>query len=204
MTEYHKINTIWKRDDRGRVMPGDYAQEEFAYLKDNRWIGTEKFDGTNIRVIWDGTNVRFGGKTDAAQLPAKLVAYLQDTFVPAMFTTPLCLYGEGIGANIQKGGGNYSPDQRFVLFDVLVDGWWLKRDAIEDIATTLKVPVAPVIFEGTLSDAWERMSKPEPSSWGTANIEGLVLLPATPLRTRRGDRVISKIKRVDWARWEAQ
>ena len=30
------------------------------------------------------------------------------------------LYGEGYGAKIQKGGGNYRADQDFVLFDVRV------------------------------------------------------------------------------------
>lgn len=27
---------------------------EFDYLKDNTWIFTEKVDGTNIRIMWDG------------------------------------------------------------------------------------------------------------------------------------------------------
>lgn len=31
--EYHKIDTVWKRDTKGRVMPGEYSCPEFGYLK---------------------------------------------------------------------------------------------------------------------------------------------------------------------------
>ena len=78
----------------------------------------------------------FGGKTDNAQIPAPLVARLNERFLPLadmlseMFENGACLYGEGYGAKIQKGGGNYRPDQDFVLFDVRVGEWWLERTSV--------------------------------------------------------------------------
>ena len=134
MIEYHKIHSIYKRDEKGNLIPGQWALPEFEYLRNNEWEFTEKVDGTNIRVMFDGTNVTFGGKTDNAQIPSKLVMALYNMFPDEMmgnvfgrdFDTFVCLYGEGYGAKIQKAGGNYRPDQSFVLFDVKIGKWWLQ------------------------------------------------------------------------------
>ena len=63
MKEYPHIDTIWARDmtNKGRIVEGAFTAPEFAYLAENRWIGTEKVDGTNVRVMWDGFPLRFGG-----------------------------------------------------------------------------------------------------------------------------------------------
>ena len=50
MREYHKINSVFKRDERGNFIE-EYADDVFEYLKDNVWVFTEKVDGTNIVVI---------------------------------------------------------------------------------------------------------------------------------------------------------
>ena len=45
MKEYHKINTIFKRDMTSKsknLIIGEYSTPEFEYLKDNIWIFTEK------------------------------------------------------------------------------------------------------------------------------------------------------------------
>lgn len=81
MKEYHKIQTLFKRNSKTkRVIIGDYSMIEFEFLKDNIWVFTEKVDGTNIRVIWDGKKVAFGGKTDDAQIPEALLNKLQALF----------------------------------------------------------------------------------------------------------------------------
>ena len=64
---------------------------EFDYLQQNRWEFTEKCDGTNIRVspcvFPDGRQVmRFGGRTDAAQIPTRLLTHLQSIFSFERFT----------------------------------------------------------------------------------------------------------------------
>lgn len=127
METYHKINTVFKRDrSTNRIVEGDYSCPEFEYLSGNIWSWSEKVDGTNIRVMLKGGAVTFGGKTDAAQIPAQLVARLNERFLPLatkmqeVFGCDACLYGEGYGAKIQKVGGNYRADQDFVLFDILV------------------------------------------------------------------------------------
>lgn len=130
MSEYHKIQSIFKRDmtsKRKTLIEGDWTLPEFEYLAGNVWVFTEKVDGTNIRVIFKDGGVTFGGRTEDAQIPAQLVTRLNERFLPMAAKLAevfpdgsAVLYGEGYGAKIQKGGGNYRPDQDFVLFDVLV------------------------------------------------------------------------------------
>ncbi len=149
--KYPKINTLWMRDEDNKycISPDDYACEEFKAIK--FWHVTEKIDGTNIRIFWDGKRISFGGRTGNAQIPATLIKYLQNTFTypllnrafPDVVTEDLeshiVLYGEGYGPKIQKGGGAYRKDVSFILFDVKVGKWWLDRDSISDIATKLKI-----------------------------------------------------------------
>ena len=205
MLEYTKINTLFKRDmaNRGRIIEGDWALPEFDYLKDNRWIFTEKVDGTNIRVMWNGQTVAFGGRTDAAQIPATLIAVLQKMFPPEKLHGVFgeghaCLYGEGYGPKIQN-GGNYRKDQSFVLFDVLVDKWWLERDNIEDVGKRLAVDVAPIIGAGSLDKAIEKVKGAMQSTWGSFIAEGIVARPAVTLLTRKNERLLAKIKHRDFA-----
>jgi len=214
--EYTKIQTIFKRDMTKKGAPiiiGAYALPEFEYLKDNTWIFTEKVDGTNVRVMWDGAQVTFGGRTDNAQMPMKLLTRLCTLFEEDVEhfvkqfgdavsgNVAVCLYGEGYGAKVQKGGGRYIPDGAdFVLFDVKVGEWWLQRSGIEDVASVFGLKVVPIIGEGTIADAVELARAGFLSQWGAFPAEGIVLRPKVDLKTRAGERIIAKIKHRDFAR----
>lgn len=78
--QYHKIRTFWKRapEKPCPLIVGEFSLPEFEHLALCQWSGQEKLDGTNIRLIWDGNEVRFGGKTDRAQLPVPLLDVLTD------------------------------------------------------------------------------------------------------------------------------
>jgi len=212
MKQYQKIQTAYFRDPENShktLLKGTWAKPEFELLKDIDWICTEKIDGTNIRIMWDGENVRFGGKTDNAQIPTILIASLQDTFtnekMKACFPDAdnVCLYGEGYGKKIQK-GGNYLPDRAdFILFDVKVGDWWLNRDANEDVAHKLEIGVVPIIGIWKLEEAIEFVKKGFKSTIADNKeyiAEGLIMKPVTELFNRKGGRVISKIKYKDFAR----
>ena len=60
---------------------GEWAEPEFGYLQNNQWEFTEKIDGTNIRIMFDGGNIVFKGKTDNAQIPSRLIDKLQNLFL---------------------------------------------------------------------------------------------------------------------------
>jgi hypothetical protein len=206
MKEYHKIQTLFKRDmqNNGKtLLEGQWTLPEFEYLANNSWVFTEKVDGTNIRIMINGGDITFGGKTDSAQIPAQLIERLVQRFhtdeqrkrLAGIFLNgPACLYGEGYGTKIQKGGGNYREDQDFVLFDVKVGDWWLQREDVEDVANKLLLDVVPIIGEGSLNDAVALAKEGITSNWGPFQAEGIVARPKVELKTRNGSRIITKIK----------
>lgn len=208
MKEYHKIQTVFLRDpgtNYKTLLFGQFALPEFEYLADNEWVFTEKVDGTNTRIIVDGNgNVAFAGKTSIDQMRPQLVSALSAEFSPLviqlgdMFPKGACLYGEGYGAKVQKGGGNYRPDQGFVLFDVRVGDWWLMRQDVEEIAADLGIDVVPIIGTGTLWNMVEIAHNGFLSQWGNFAAEGIVARPKTELKTRSGERIITKIKYRDF------
>lgn len=213
MTTYQKINTIYKRDMAGskRMMVGEWSQPEFEYLKDNRWEWTEKIDGTNIRVHWDGEQVLFGGRTDKADMPEHLLKMLQEKFTPELLRqvfeqqgegeTSITLYGEGYGMKIQKGGNYMAKRVGFILFDIRIGSWWLKRSDCEALAQQLDIPIVPVIGYGTLQEAVDFVKKGFKSTIAENkdyDAEGLVLKPAVDLLARSGQRIITKIKHCDF------
>jgi ATP-dependent RNA circularization protein (DNA/RNA ligase family) len=186
---------------RKTLIEGEWTLPEFEYLAGNVWTFTEKVDGTNIRVIFKEGSITFGGRTEDAQIPAQLVGRLNERFLPLaeklaeVFPDGAAvLYGEGYGAKIQKGGGNYRQDQDFVLFDVRVGQWWLQRADVGDVAQKLGLDAVPVIGEGTLHDAVAWAKRGIRSTWGDFEAEGIVARPKTELMTRSGHRLVAKIK----------
>jgi len=208
MKEYPKIQTVFKRnpnDNFKSLLIGKYSLPEFEYLKNNEWIFTEKIDGTNIRVIWQSKEISFKGKTDNAEIPKFLLEKLNQIFMPLkdIFNNispgDMCLYGEGYGARIQKGGENYiKNDVGFILFDVKIEFWWLERKDIEDIAKKLNIQTVPIIGNGTLDDMINITQKGFNSVFGDFIAEGIVARSKTELCTRAGQRIITKIKHKDF------
>ena len=98
----------------------------------------------------------------------------------------------------QKGDGKYRQDQDFVLFDIKIGEFWLLRDDVEDIANKLGLDVVPIIGEGTIMEMLELAKSGFNSTWGYFKAEGIVAKPKVELKTRNGERVITKIKFKDF------
>ena len=211
MIEYTKIDTIFARNIDGSkaLIEGKYKSDAVEFLKDARWSCTEKVDGTNIGVVWDGHRVSFQGRTERAQIPADLVNALnrmfggmenEELFEQKFGCTPVILFGEGYGGKIQ--GGKYRKDASFILFDVFMPndkgGIWLKRDAIEDIAKAFGIEAVPVVLVGTLDDAVAFVKSRPKSTLGDDPMEGVVCKPAVDLLDRMGRRLIVKVKAKDF------
>ena len=209
MIEFPHIEAVYKKDTKGKFIEGKWSFPEFEYLKDNIWLWTEKVNGQNIRMSWIDEKRNIDGRTDEANLRKDLIDYLEHLFPMDILKrhypkTNICLFGEGYGAGIVKGSGNYIKEgYGFVLFDVIVEGldghenkkwWWLKRNNIEDVAKLWTIQAVPIIREGTLTEAIEFTKKGFKSTWGDFQAEGLVARPKTDLLLRNGDRVITKIR----------
>ena len=202
MEEYEKIETIFVRDEKTKKLNESiFRNETVEFLKDIDWEFTEKIDGTNIRVYWDGHKVSYYGRTDKAQIPSQLMNRLielfggntnEEMFEQKFGETPVMLIGEGYGAKIQK-GGDYRQDNDFILFDVCINNNYLSRENVKDIANYFNIDVVPTIMIGKLQEGIDYVKTKPKSKIGSAYSEGLVARPLIELRDRIGKRVIVKI-----------
>lgn len=210
MRKYEKIETLFARDMEGskKLLPNVFRDETVKYLANNEWEWTEKVDGTNIRVYWDGHKVIFGGRTDNAEIPAELMNKLNELFggetnaqifEQAFGEKEVILFGEGYGRKIQN-GGSYIPDGvDFILFDVLVGDNYQKREWVEQTAKIFGIKVVPIVGRGNLFDACKYV-KSHPLSIiaeKEVEMEGIVCRPIVEMRDRCGNRMIIKIKWYD-------
>jgi len=185
MEEYLKINNIFKFDEKYRTITG--LTDVCDTLKNIVWEGTEKVDGTNIRIHWNGHRIELGGRTDNSEIPKELLQVLTDMFLTQEMEyvfeqlfedKDTMLYGEGYGGKIQS-GSDYSIDHKFILFDAEINGFYLDRNNVNDIADKLGLDRVPLVFEGTLEEAIKYVSDHKPSTLGNGKheMEGLVLQP---------------------------
>ena len=169
MTTYPKIETLFDRDDTFRVDTSRYRRPVYGTI--DRWLVSEKVDGTNIRLVFemdenpggDGTEppaltTAIKGKTDNASIPPlllehcrQLVSRLTADVGGLMLDrglTQYVLYGEGYGPKIQN-GGRYRTDQGFILFDIGVGGGrFLSDDVVTETAAKFAVPRVPLLYGG--------------------------------------------------------
>ncbi len=207
MREYEKIETLFERDMTTKKLNEKmYRNETVEFLKDIEWDFTEKIDGTNIRIFWDGHKVQYFGRTDKAQIPSQLMNKLielfggnvnEEMFEQKFGETEVMLIGEGYGAKIQS-GGDYRLDNDFILFDVLIGSNYQPRNVVEEIAKYFNLDVVPIILTGKLQDGIDYVKTKPNSTIGTAKMEGLVARPKIELRDRCGKRIIVKIKVKDF------
>lgn len=217
-TEYTKIDTIAKRDLEGnkRLIDGTFRDPAIEYLQDVKFEATEKADGTNVSIHWDGHRVSIHGRTQAAQLPPRLTTMLEacfggdDTeqvfeqlFPPKEDGTlaEVTIYGEGIGPKIQKVGKLYGDQYRFLVFDIKVGNTYLEHSNpfYQQIIKAFGVEEVPVLPDMTPNEAVEFV-KSKPKSWinSDAPMEGVVLRPKVRLYGPNGSRLIVKAKAKDY------
>ncbi|MFZ7134327.1 MAG: RNA ligase family protein [Eubacteriales bacterium] len=219
MIKYPKIETLYNRNKETHFVTDEVRCPEFENI--NKWLVTEKIDGMNIRICYESLGVdrisgSIRGRTDNAQLPGKLFDFLKEKFTLDTFKViigdkpkpdKMILFGEGYGAKIQKGGGDYCSGNSFRLFDVWIDGYWLEWDSVEHIADLIGIKTAPVIMETTVENAVDLITRIKNSSevalienrtW--KQIEGIVARAYPMVLFRNGNPVKWKLKYSDYNR----
>ena len=214
MSEYHKIETLYERDEDTFSIKPELVLKNRVYGILKTWHWTEKIDGTNIRAIWQDGRLTFGGKTDNAQLHTELVNWLHENITPEKMAaafpdcgdTPVVVYGEGYGPGIQKNGRLYAASKKFIVFDVRVGFWWLNDENMRDVAAKLGLDAVPYLGEMTLEDATAKVRAGFRSSLngGLAQAEGMVGRPIEALFDKKGHRLIVKLKTKDFIRTPAK
>lgn len=213
ITTYQKIAGPFLRSkDLGTVSVDDFVNPAVEMLAGARiWGFSEKIDGTNVRLIWDGHNLSTNGRTNNAQLHGHLQAKLDEIFtkrpgVEEYFEETfgekeVILVGEGYGAGIQKGGGLYSPTKEFIGYDVMVNGKYLNVSQSQKIFSRLELPHLTHHYDYTLYEIIEIVANGLYSRFGNRDFfaEGVVAQPTEEVLTDKfGGRIIVKVKHVDF------
>ena len=230
--KFPKINTLWKRDmtrtvkRKGVILEGFYSEEAFKTIK--FWKVKEKVHGENTRIyidfipgnaslpiIWIGSR----NDTDKPEINEELMRYiktkinidsLKRAFTKGSFGTNDCpryamIFGEGYGGDI-KHGHSYIDHSEFVVFDIVIDNWWLEYNNVQNIAARLGLKSVPVL-DGVLStEEIIDYVKSEPQSKLSDKphtIEGVVCDSAPLLMTRNGNPLKFKLKVQDFKDLEA-
>ena len=214
--EVERMAVVDESDGQTQVCPAD------------KWKGLLPFGGVVKGVQFE---VSYKGKTDNADIHPNLLRHLTDTYpkdrileslglkrfiptdefadhkwqtvddIPRLYT----IYGEGYGAKIQKAGGNYlSQGNGFAVFDVKVDDLYLLCSARDEIARKLGAPVVPFIGMMTLDEAIQYVRtgfKSRIAENKDFMAEGLVIRNELGLKTRRGERIITKLKTCDFQKY---
>jgi hypothetical protein len=213
--EYPKIETLYDRDERHRVIVGKVRMPEVALIRE--WHVSEKIDGTNLRVCFGaGSALSFKGRTDTSQLPAALFDVLKVIFTEAKLAeifpdqkVEITLFGEAYGRDIQD-GRNYRPTYGVRLFDVKVGQWWLEPENIADVALKVGVRTVPALgvvagdrLPTTIADLQAIVSSShvaiEDGGLG-CRAEGIVARTVPGLFCRTGERLMWKLKFKDFPR----
>lgn len=202
---YQKIAGPYKRDmTTNKVVPGQWTSPELEALADVPiWTATEKIDGTNIRVLWDGYRVSFGGRTERAELHKDLVATLTQMFPEEKFEQtfgekPVVLFGEIRGWHSK--GGVYRRDKSFAMFDAAVNGKYLRPADTLNLTIQWGIEHAPLIGTNwTLNEVMDVVRAGYESRYGDFIAEGLVAKTIHGLLDHRGNRIVVKVKGVDFS-----
>ena len=117
---------------------------------------------------------------------------------------PVYIYGEFFGKKIQA-GGNYDKDNnRFSIFDICQQGWYVPLDMLTEYAEKLGLTIAPYLGQMTIPQAEEMVRNGfktrVPNAANPDYLEeGIVARPVVPIKDPRGKRIIVKIKTCDYA-----
>lgn len=184
------------------------ASPEIASLASLPWMCYEKINGMNIKVDLQAKGRYLGhasirGRNEDSIIPTALSRMLHETFTAnalrKVFTGDVhaTLYGEGVGPCIGKHAARYG-EENFILFDVNVNGWWLKQHdvgfSVDRVAEALGIERAPLATVGTLYNAAYWVLDQPSSAYGNFIPEGLVCRPPEQLFDRHQRRIICKIK----------
>ena len=212
MKEYQKIETLYKFDSSKRKFVKEFYNPLIEYLAPLTWLATEKVDGTNTRIQWDGHKFNFSGRTDQSTLPNEVVDLLNEKFDHGMEIAfeqkfgnkEVILFMESFGGKIQN--GVYSIKQeRLIGFDIMVGDIYLDRLVAFAIFKEFGFETVPCLNFEKLQDAIDFvLSKPKSYIDTNAIMEGLVVMPTKRIYDHMGNRIIVKIKVKDLEKLEAK
>ena len=184
-----------------------YREPELEYLAKNPWTYKRKLNGENMRVLWDGDQAIWNGRTNNFTPNRETTEYMNSTFAEEIFEEKfgrdkqVLLFGERMAPGAQ--GNELGLEKtEFVLFDVKIANVWLEPESVRAIAEYFRLRTCYDFMRSidkarnyteSLEKLIELCSVGDFSEW-----EGIVAIPATGVFNRKGERIICKIKNQDY------
>ena len=216
---YTDLEDTKKHDSRLLINPKTssaqktYREPELEYLAKNPWTYKRKLNGENMRVLWDGDQAIWNGRTDSFTPNKETTEYMNSKFAEEIFEEKfgrdkiVLLFGERMGPKTQ-GNELELESTEFVLFDINIAGVWLEPKNIQAIADYFGLRTCydfmrPIDSSRNYSETLENLinltAQGEFKDW-----EGIVAIPSTGVFNRKGDRIICKIKNQDYLRLDKE
>jgi ATP-dependent RNA circularization protein (DNA/RNA ligase family) len=207
--EYHKIETLCKFDQATKkFLPNTFYNPNVEILQNHKWEFTEKIDGTNFRIYWNGHTLSYAGRTDNAVFSEEQQTFIKEKLVNDVMTTSfesifkdneVIVYGELFGNKIQKDGQLYTDGKGlgFKVFDVYKEGHFMNYKHMIYLCKELGYDVVPLALTGTIAEGIAYVENNLLSTFSKATLEGLVGKPIGDFLDYRGNRIVVKIKRRD-------
>lgn len=167
---YEKILAPFGRDSgRDKYVNEDkWSKPEFEMLQNADWNWTQKIDGTNLNVVWDGDKVSYLGHTDKTQWNDRSKKLIEETFcTPEAETVFEQLYGEQpVVVSMELVSKDFSqnyghPDGYFYVFDIRngsTGKYWTSEEVLGRFADAFDperktIGKVQVLLEGSIRDA---------------------------------------------------
>jgi hypothetical protein len=184
-----------------------YKAQEILEFK--RCYALEKIHGTSAHVAWrDGCLHFFSGGEKHATFSAIFDAAALEAKFRERFTdeSDVTVYGEAYGGKCQHMSGTYGPTLRFVAFDVKIGDSWLAVPNAQGFVENLGLEFVDYALVSTDLEALNA-ERDKPSTQAVRNgitdapkvREGVVLRPFYEWKDHRGNRIIAKHKRAEFA-----
>lgn len=159
MHYYQKIQCPFLRvNPKDKIVDVNQYSDKYAdLLKTTLFSATEKVDGINLNIIYDGNDVWYQGHTDSSNWSQDESDWINKHYCNYEFTQ-LCeqqfgektvqFCGELIGPKIQK--NRYGlDDYKFVVFDIKINNVYINREAVKEITNTMLMDTVKD-YEGSL------------------------------------------------------
>ncbi len=183
-----------------------YKAQEILEFK--RCYALEKIHGTSAHVSFKGGQLTFfsGGEKHANFVALFDVPYLDAKF-RERFTdeSDVTIYGEAYGGKCQHMSATYGASLKFVAFDVKIGESWLSVTNAEQFVIHMGLEFVDYALVSTDLEALNA-ERDKPSTQAVRNgivepkiREGVVLRPFYEWKDHRGNRVIVKHKRAEFA-----
>jgi hypothetical protein len=152
----------------------------------------------NQQSIWYELDAAKGYRPDTPIIPNG-----SDMYVTKFEESPIYIYGEFFGKKIQAGYNYDKENNRFNVFDICQQGWFIPIDILQEYCGKLGLDMVPYLGQMSISEAEQMVSRGFKTKVPNATNpdymeEGIVARPVIPIKDPRGKRIIVKIKSCDY------